>query len=194
MKFFQMIQINVLCVFILDVSKMPVAVSHNIDLGPDLPNEVMDIARKQGEDPERLCADIQELRDMIFGKNEQHSSYLSFFSILIDSRFFSRFYTERGTCVPPRTDDDFLIRFLRARYFKLEHAYNLVSIVTTNCYMKGKHVLNFDYFVFQLCRYCEFRESNPELHIDVHPFLLTKLGEDDIVSVTPYRDQNGNNI
>lgn len=46
----------------------------------------------------------------------------------------------------------------------------------------------------QLCRYCEFRESNPELHVDVHPFLLTKLGEDDIVSVTPYRDQNGRRI
>lgn len=47
---------------------MPVKVSHTIDLGPDLPNEIMDIARKQGEDPERVCADIQELRDMIFGK------------------------------------------------------------------------------------------------------------------------------
>lgn len=46
----------------------------------------------------------------------------------------------------------------------------------------------------QLCRYCEFRENNPELHVDVHPFLLTKLGEDDIVSVTPYRDQNGRRI
>lgn len=28
----------------------------------------------------------------------------------------------------------------------------------------------------------------------MHPFLLTKLGEDDIVSVTPYRDQNGRRI
>lgn len=44
--------------------------------------------------------------------------------------------------------------------------------------------------MFQLCRYCEFRETNPELHVDVHPLLLTKLGEDDLVSVTPYRDQN----
>lgn len=46
----------------------------------------------------------------------------------------------------------------------------------------------------QLCRYCEFREANPELHIDIHPFLLNKLGEDDIVSVTPYRDQTGRRI
>lgn len=49
---------------------MPVKVSHTIDLGPDLPNEVMDIARKQGEDPDRVCADIQELRELIFGIKE----------------------------------------------------------------------------------------------------------------------------
>lgn len=30
--------------------------------------------------------------------------------------------------MPPRTDDDFLIRFLRARFFKLELAHNLVGI------------------------------------------------------------------
>lgn len=30
--------------------------------------------------------------------------------------------------------------------------------------------------------------------MDVHPFMLTKLGEDDIVSVTPYRDQNGRRV
>lgn len=28
----------------------------------------------------------------------------------------------------------------------------------------------------------------------MHPFLLTKFGEDDIVSVTPYHDQNGRRI
>lgn len=49
---------------------MPVKVSHTIDLGPGLSNEVMDVARKQGEDPERVIADIQELRDMIFGRQK----------------------------------------------------------------------------------------------------------------------------
>lgn len=51
-------------------TKMPgeVKISHNLDLDPELPNELMDIARKQGENPERVCADIQELRDMIYGK------------------------------------------------------------------------------------------------------------------------------
>lgn len=57
---------------------MPVKVSYNIDLSPDLPNEVMDIARKQGEDPDRVCADIQELRDMIFGR------YLKLFKLFIN--------------------------------------------------------------------------------------------------------------
>lgn len=46
---------------------MPAKVSHNIELDPQLPNDVIDIARKQGEDPQRICADIQELRDMIYG-------------------------------------------------------------------------------------------------------------------------------
>lgn len=48
---------------------MPVKVSHTIDFGPELSNEVMNIARSQGEDPDHVCADIQELRDMIFGES-----------------------------------------------------------------------------------------------------------------------------
>jgi len=120
-----------------------VKISHNLDLGPELPNEILDIARKQGENPDRVCADIQELRDMIY---------------------------EKGYCNPHRTDDDFLIRFLRARFFKVENAYKL------------------------LCRYYEFRDANPDLHVDVHPFRLKHLGEDDIVSVAPYRDQLGRRI
>lgn len=50
---------------------------------------------------------------------------------------------------------------------------------------------DFALFFQQLCRYYEFRENNPDLHIDVNPFSLTRLGEDDIVSVAPYRDQLG---
>lgn len=30
--------------------------------------------------------------------------------------------------------------------------------------------------------------------MDVHPFMLAKLGDDDIVTVTPYRDQCGRRI
>lgn len=188
---------------------MPVKVSHTIDLGPKLPNEVVDIARKQGEEPDRVCADIQELREMIFGKH-----CLSFFlyfrynlcifylnkSLLSNSIVFAS--AERGICVPPRTDDEFLIRFLRARFFKLEAAYNLVGVIYIHIkslinknFELQENLINYLFSLFiQLCRYCEFRDSNPELHVDVHPFLLTKLGEDDIVSVTPYRDQNGRRI
>lgn len=51
----------------------PVKISHNLDLGPELPDEIIDIARKQGEDPDRVCADIQELRDMIYGNFNKNS-------------------------------------------------------------------------------------------------------------------------
>lgn len=37
-------------------------------------------------------------------------------------------HTERGLCTPLRTDDEFLIRFLRSRFWKVENAYKLVSI------------------------------------------------------------------
>lgn len=37
------------------------------------------------------------------------------------------FFTERGECLPHRMDDDFLIRFLRARNFNLKRAHRLVS-------------------------------------------------------------------
>lgn len=95
--------------------------------------------------------------------------------------------------MPPRTDDGFLIRFLRARFFKVDNAYKLVRLFLV--YVSFKFILQlFIFKIVQLCRYCEFREANLELHIDVHPFLLNKLGEDDIVSVTPYRDQTGRRI
>lgn len=63
--------------FLSDSKTMPAKVSFNIDLGPDLSNEVMDIARKQGEDPERVSSDIQELRDMIFGKSLRRKKKVS---------------------------------------------------------------------------------------------------------------------
>lgn len=64
-------------------------------------------------------------------------------------------------------DNDFLIKFLRARYWKLDYAYKLI------------------------CRYYEFREQNLNYHADVNPFSLLKLGECDIFSVPPYLEQTG---
>jgi len=120
-----------------------VKISHTLDLEPELPNEIVDIAREQGEDPDKVCSYINELREMIY---------------------------EKGHCTPHRSDDAFLLRFLRGRFFNVENAYKL------------------------MCRYYEFRDNNPELHVGVHPFHLKRIGEDDIVSVTPYRDQLGRRI
>lgn len=39
----------------------------------------------------------------------------------------SFFFSEKGDVVPHRVDDEFLLRFLRARFFKVNNAYKLVS-------------------------------------------------------------------
>lgn len=95
------------------------------------------------EDPNVRLELIEELRDMLF---------------------------ERGECVPDRTDDEFLLRFLRARHFKVRMAHRLVV------------------------NYYEFREANPHLfyRIDFNKFL--ENGESKMVSVPPYVDQNGRRL
>lgn len=88
-----------------------------------------------------------------------------------------------------------MLRFLRGRFFHVENAYKLVK---KHFYLlKKKNSLyisdKFTHFL-QLCHYYEFRDNNPELHVDVHPLHLKRIGEDDIVSVMPYRDQVGRRI
>lgn len=46
----------------------PIVISHQVELGPELTNEVMDEARRQGENPDTCHLRIQELRDMIYGE------------------------------------------------------------------------------------------------------------------------------
>lgn len=120
-----------------------IEISHELELNPELPDDIMKIAAKQGEDPGTKCELIQQLRDMIY---------------------------EKGECTPHRTDDEYLIKFLRARFWRVGLAYKL------------------------LCRYYEFREANRELHEKVRPLDMTILGEEDIIQVTPYRDQLGRRI
>lgn len=45
-----------------------VLISHQIELNQQLPNDVMSIARKQGEDPDQCDALVQELKDIIYGE------------------------------------------------------------------------------------------------------------------------------
>nr|ATY51921.1 CTD35 [Heliconius melpomene] len=78
------------------------------------------------EDPSRRQCIVEELRNMIY---------------------------ERGECHPPRTDDAFLLRFLRARRFIPARAHRL------------------------MVRYCNFREQNPHLWRDVYWYGLQRLGD-----------------
>lgn len=50
------------------LAKMPVEVSHKLDLELDLPDKYKDVALKQGEDPNKVPAHLDELRKIIFGK------------------------------------------------------------------------------------------------------------------------------
>ncbi|XP_025831185.1 alpha-tocopherol transfer protein-like [Agrilus planipennis] len=77
---------------------------------------------------------------------------------------------ERGECMPHRTDDAFLLRFLRARYFVLERAHRL--------------------FV----NYYNFKENNPEIFEGVNLMKLQELGTTNIITVPPYREQTGRRI
>lgn len=115
-----------------------VIVSHTLEL--DFPSDLEEQALKHGEDPNTMCDLIQQLKDMIY---------------------------EKGDCNPHRMDDEFLIKFLRARFWKVENAYKL------------------------LCRYTNFRETNKHWIENVKPLSLKSLGEENIMTVTPYRDQHG---
>jgi hypothetical protein len=76
-----------------------VIVSHTLEL--DFPEDLRENALKHGEDPDKVCEIMQEFKDMIY---------------------------ERGECNPHRMDDEFLVKFLRARFWKIENAYKLVRI------------------------------------------------------------------
>ncbi|KZC14220.1 PREDICTED: alpha-tocopherol transfer protein-like [Dufourea novaeangliae] len=74
---------------------------------------------------------------------------------------------ERGECQPHRMDDDFLVRFLRVRNFNVNRAHRLIV------------------------NYYNFKEQHPEIHQDVNPVKMNHIGEDDVMTVPPYRTQCG---
>lgn len=121
----------------------PDDVSCELDLG-EPPAELVEYAREElGESPDTRAAALQELRDMIF---------------------------ERGEVEPHRTDDLFLLRFLRARCFHVERAHKL------------------------LVSYYKFIEDNPYIQKGVSLMELDFIGEDDVLGVLPYREQTGRRI
>ncbi|PSN38167.1 hypothetical protein C0J52_14555 [Blattella germanica] len=118
-------------------------VAAELDLGEPT-EELIEYARKHlGESPDTKPALLQEFRDLIF---------------------------ERGDVTPHRTDDLFLIRFLRARRFDVEKAHRL------------------------MINYYKFKENYPNVHTNVKPKDMRYIGDDGILNVLPYRDQNGRRV
>ncbi|XP_066588455.1 alpha-tocopherol transfer protein-like isoform X2 [Prorops nasuta] len=112
-----------------------------LDFEEPTDEETLEFARTEvGESDEVKCQTLQELRDLIY---------------------------ERGECLPNRMDDEFLIRFLRARNFNIYRAHRL------------------------MVRYFEFKEAHPEIHRGVNPLQLSHLGDDDVMTVPAYRTPCG---
>lgn len=108
------------------------------------PKELQEWAKENiRENPDTRCMILEDFRDMIYA---------------------------RGECTPHRTDDAFLLRFLRGRKFNVEAAYRL--------------------FV----NYYNFKEENPEFFEGVDLKHLLSFGDEDIITVPPYREQTGRRI
>ncbi|RVE48770.1 hypothetical protein evm_006544 [Chilo suppressalis] len=123
---------------------MPTPVySVELELG-EPPPQLQEYARQHcGEDPNTRLKAVCELRDLVY---------------------------ERGECTPHRMDDEFLIRFLRARNFIPQRAHRL------------------------MVNYYQFREDNAELYDNVYPLDLRTIGDASIIAVPPYRDQDGRRL
>ncbi|XP_059049846.1 alpha-tocopherol transfer protein-like [Achroia grisella] len=118
---------------------------YSVELELEPPSTELEEYAKQhcGEDPNTRLQAIYELKDIIY---------------------------ERGECMPHRMDDEFLIRFLRARNFIPQRAHRLVV------------------------NYYQFKEENPDLFENIYPLDLRYIGDANIISVPPYRDQDGRRI
>ncbi|XP_026827791.1 alpha-tocopherol transfer protein [Ooceraea biroi] len=108
------------------------------------PPEILEYARRElGETDEVKCQMLQEFRDMIY---------------------------ERGECLPHRMDDNFLLRFLRARNYNLKSAHRLIV------------------------NYYNFKGEHPEIYQQMEIEQIKILGDDDVMTVPPYRTQCGRRI
>lgn len=73
---------------------------YRLNLEPELPDDIKKVAIEQGECEETRAQTIEEFRNYIL---------------------------EHNGCQPHRTEDEYLVRFLRARYWNIPHSYKLVS-------------------------------------------------------------------
>uniref|UniRef100_A0A0A9VYR6 Clavesin-1 n=2 Tax=Lygus hesperus TaxID=30085 RepID=A0A0A9VYR6_LYGHE len=134
-----------------EYAKMPECVLYDPvgDVEPSLdldgiPDDVREYARTRiGETDETKSLMVDELRELIY---------------------------QRGDFEPLRMDDDYLLRFLRARNFKLEPSYKLLE------------------------NYVHFRERNINYYEGVSPTDLSHIGDADVLNVFPYREQTGRRI
>ncbi|XP_037821206.1 alpha-tocopherol transfer protein [Lucilia sericata] len=119
------------------------SIEYNLNLDDKLPEDIKKVAIENGECELTKTQMIAEFRNYI---------------------------QEHDRCQPHRTDDEYLIKFLRARYWKIEPSYKL------------------------LCHYYKFREQNKSYYEKVRPVELKFINEANILTVTPYRDQKGHRI
>lgn len=94
-----------------------------------------------------------------------------------------------------RSDEEFLIKFLRARFFKLEPTYMLVRLHISCVLISNEKIIQQIIrptisTQIQIRNYYNFRKSYPELHKNLNPLRLFRLGADDVVTVSPYKDQH----
>lgn len=116
---------------------------YELNLEPNLPEKFKKIAEERGECEETKAQTIEGFRQYI---------------------------TEHNDCNPHRLDDEYLIKFLRARSWKIPSSYNLMR------------------------NYYKFREQNLSYYEKVRPLDYKYIASTDIITVTPYRDQHGHRI
>lgn len=75
------------------------SIEYNLNLNDELPEDIKKVAIENGECELTKTQIIAEFRNYIL---------------------------EHDRCQPHRTDDEYLIKFLRARYWKIEPSYKLV--------------------------------------------------------------------
>lgn len=122
---------------------MTTEILHQLNLNSELPADIKELAVRHGENDDIKCELVEQLRNLIF---------------------------ESGEFIAHRTDDDYLTKFLRARHWNVEYAYNLLR------------------------NYYSFRDANITLYQDVRCVNLMNLTEQEIITVSPYREQNGRRI